>query len=120
VPFDEGGTVSVRRLVVGAAAALALTAAAGCNTSALTKTELVVYFWPSAPLSDHAAALKACSHVSPETVPEPIVKSRLASDAVGDVRFRIDHANDHDLALLTECLNKQPGVQGVDTPDLTD
>jgi hypothetical protein len=64
--------------------------------------------------------LKACGHVSPETVPEPIVKSNLVSDSVGDVRFRIDHANDKELAELTECLNKQPGVEGVDVPDLTD
>ena len=48
------------------------------------------------------------------------MKSKLASDAVGDVRFRIDHADDKDFALLTECLNKQPGVAGVDVPDLTD
>jgi hypothetical protein len=36
------------------------------------------------------------------------------------VRFRIDHADDKDIALLTECLSRQPGVVGVDTPDLTD
>ena len=35
------------------------------------------------------------------------------SDAVGDVRFRVDHADDKDLAMLTECLNRQPGVEGV-------
>jgi hypothetical protein len=112
--------VSVRRLTLGVAALGMIAALSGCNDSALTKVELVVYFQPNAPLSDHAAALKACGHVSPEAVPEPIVKSRLASDAVGDVRFRIDHADDRQIALLTECLNKQPGVEGVDTPDLTD
>jgi hypothetical protein len=112
--------VLVRRLAVCVAAAGLLAGAAGCNDAALTKTELVVYFNQNAPLSDHTAALKACGHVTPETIPEPIVKSRFASDAVGDVRFRIDHANDKELAELTECLNKQPGVAGVDTPDLTD
>jgi hypothetical protein len=92
----------------------------GCNSSALTKVELVVYFQQGAPMSDHVAALHACAHASPEATPEPITKSNLASDAVGDVRFRIDHADDKQIALLTECLNKQPGVVGVDIPDLTD
>jgi hypothetical protein len=112
--------VLVRRLAVCATAVGMVFVAAGCNASALTKVELVVYFKPNAPLSDHTGALKACGHVTPETIPEPIVKSRFVSDAVGDVRFRIDHANDKELAELTECLNKQPGVEGVDTPDLTD
>jgi hypothetical protein len=110
----------MRRMGVCVAAAAAVAGLAGCNTSALTKVELVVYFKQGAPLSDHAAALHACAHASPEAIPEPIVKSRYASDAVGDVRFRIDHADDKQVALLTECLNKQPGVEGVDTPDLTD
>jgi len=108
-----------RRLVVSAAAVAVLAALSGCNASSLSKVEMVVYFQPNAPLSDHAAALKACAHASPEAIPEPIVKSRYASDAVGDVRFRIDHADDKQVALLTECLNKQPGVEGVDVPDLT-
>jgi hypothetical protein len=109
-----------RLLVICAATAGALVAVSGCNTTALTKVEMVVYFTQNAPTSDHEAALKACAHSAPNVYPEPIVKSNLASDAVGDVRFRIDHADDKDLALLTECLNKQPGVAGVDTPDLTD
>jgi len=92
---------------------------ASCNSSALSKQELVVYFKQSAPASDHTSALKACAHVTPEATPEPIASSSLPSNAVGDVRFRIDHANDAALALLTECLSKQPGVTGVDVPDLT-
>jgi hypothetical protein len=112
--------VFVRGLVVGVAFGGAVVALGGCNDSALTKTEMVVYFTPNAPEADHYAALKACSHVSPEVVPEAIDKSTLASNQVGDVRFRIDHANDKELAELTECLNKQAGVEGVDEPDLTD
>jgi hypothetical protein len=112
--------VIARRFALCAAALAVAAGVTGCNDSALTKVELVVYFNQNAPLSDHAAALKACAHVTPEAIPEPIVKSTIASDAVGDVRFRIDHADDKELAELTECLNKQPGVAGVDTPDLTD
>jgi hypothetical protein len=110
----------LRRLMVCVAFGAAVVALGGCNDAALTKVEMVVYFTPNAPESDHIAALKACSHVSPQDVPEPIQKSSLASNEVGDVRFRIDHANDKELAELTECLNKQAGVEGVDTPDMTD
>jgi hypothetical protein len=109
-----------RRLIVGVVAAGILPLLSGCNSSALDKQELVVYFQQNAPASDHTAALKACAHAAPNANPEPITKSTLASDQVGDVRWRIDHADDKDLALLTECLNKQPGVVGVDIPDLTD
>jgi hypothetical protein len=80
----------------------------------------VVYFSQNAPATDHVAALHACAHVTPEATPEPLPASSLPSNAVGDIRFRIDHADDKQIALLTECLNKQPGVRGVDTPDLTD
>lgn len=110
-----------RLLVLAAASAGVIVSLTGCNASSLSKVELVVYFGQSAPQSDHVAALRACAHVTPEAVPEPIeTASNLASDVVGDVRFRIDHANDKEIALLTECLNKQPGVVGVDTPDLSD
>jgi hypothetical protein len=112
--------VKRRRLAVCGALVGGLALLTGCNSSALTKVEMVVYFQQNAPVSDHAAALKACAHAAPNVNPEPIVPGNLASDAVGDVRFRIDHADDKDLALLTECLNKQPGVAGVDIPDLTD
>jgi hypothetical protein len=116
-----GGTIEmVRRFAVCIALGGTIVALGGCNDAALTKTEMVVYFTPNAPQADHAAALKACGHVSPEVVPEPLQTSALASNDVGDVRFRIDHANDKELAELTECLNKQAGVEGVDTPDLTD
>jgi hypothetical protein len=111
--------VSSRRLAGGLAGLVALGALTACNAGSLSKVEMVVYFDQGAPQSDHAAALEACSHASPEAIPEPLATSRLASNAVGDVRFRIDHADDQQIALLTECLNKQPGVVGVQVPDLT-
>jgi hypothetical protein len=110
----------VRRLAMCLALGSVGIGLAGCNTSALTKQEMVVYFKQGAPESDHVAALKACAHAAPNVNPEQLLKSNLVSDQVGDVRFRIDHADDKDQALLTECLNKQPGVAGVDVPDLTD
>jgi hypothetical protein len=108
-----------KRLAVCAAAVASVAAASGCNTSSLSKRELVVHFSIDASAADHAAALAACSDVSTATVPEPMSTSSLPSQSVGDVRFRIDHANDRQVALLTECLDTQPGVVGVDTPDLT-
>jgi hypothetical protein len=113
--------MSKRRAVAAAAAAVGLVlGVSGCNTSALTKRELVVYFADNASQAEHRAALTACAHATPSAHPEPFVEGNLASDSVGDIRFRIDHTDDHDLAILYACLNKQPGVKGVDIPDLTD
>jgi hypothetical protein len=105
--------------IASSAAALGLVLA-GCNASALTKRELVVYFTPDATQSQHLAALDACAHVTPEATPEPFSTTGPAADTVGNVRFRIDHADDKALAELETCLSKQPGVQGADIPDLTD
>lgn len=99
--------------------AVVLAALTGCNDSALTKRELVVYFNATATDAQQRATLKACSGVAPHTSPEPILVSKYASDRVGAVRFRVDHASDHDLAVLYRCLHDQPGVVGVDIPDLT-
>ncbi len=110
----------VRRLLVAALAAGTTLALAGCNTSALTKRELVFYFSPNATQAEHKAALTACEHVTPEAVPEPFDTSGPTADLVGDVRFRIDHANDKEIAEVEDCMNKQPGIAGVDIPDLTD
>ncbi|HWC36717.1 MAG TPA: hypothetical protein VG650_18055 [Mycobacteriales bacterium] len=103
------------------AAVLAVAAAvAGCNASALTKRELVVHFADTATQATHRAALDACAHATPEATPEPFTTSGPVSNQVGDVRFRIDHADDKAIATLETCLAKQPGVEGVDIPDLTD
>jgi hypothetical protein len=95
--------------------------AGGCNSSSLSKRELVVYFDDAAPQAEHAAALRACAHATPEATAEPLVSANnLPSNSVGDIRFRIDHTDDGQLAVLERCLNDQPGVRGVDIPDLTD
>ena len=92
----------------------------GCNSSTLNRRELVVYFTAGATADQHAAALHACTGVAPHTSPEPIVQSSFAASRVSDVRFRIDHADDHDLAQLEACLARQPGVVGAqDSASLT-
>lgn len=109
-----------RRLGLSAAVLAGALAVAGCNASALTKREVVVHFYDNASQAEHHAALKACGHVSPDASPEPFTTSGPVSNQVGDVRFRVDHADDKTLSELYTCLAKQPGVQGVDIPDLTD
>jgi hypothetical protein len=95
-------------------------AAAGCNASALSKREIVVHFTGTATDAEHRAAQAACTGVAPHTSPEPIVHNHYASTRIADVRFRVDHANDNDLAKLYVCLSKQPGVLGVSDPmDMT-
>jgi hypothetical protein len=111
--------VQVRRAGICVAIVGAVAFGSGCNTSSLTKREAVVYFTDTASETDHVDALNACAHVAPDVHAEPITTSTLPSNQVGNVRFRIDHANDRDIALLTECLDKQPGVKGFDIPDLT-
>jgi hypothetical protein len=110
----------VGRLSLVAVAAVVAPLLAGCNTSALTKRELVFYFSPNATQAQHKAALTACESVTPEAVPEPFDTSGPTADLIGDVRFRIDHADDKAIAEVEDCMNKQPGIAGVDIPDLTD
>jgi hypothetical protein len=113
--------VLIRRLVATCVlAGTAMAALSGCNTSALTKQELVVYFKPGTTTAQKLTALNNCKHATPAAVAEPIDHSGLPSDQIGDIRFRTDHADDKQLSLLENCLNKQVGIQGVLTPDLTD
>jgi hypothetical protein len=111
--------VSARALLALVAAAAGLAATSGCNAN-LSKREMVVHFTPSATAAQHRAARAACATAAPDVSPEPIVHTKFASTLVDDVRFRVDHADDKDLSLLYACLQKQPGVLGVDDPmDMT-
>jgi hypothetical protein len=91
-----------------------------CNGS-ISKRELVVHFDPTASPEDHRAARDACAGAAPRTSPEPIVHNdKYPTTRISDVRFRIDHANDKDIAQLESCLARQPGVVGFeDTAALT-
>ena len=89
---------------------MCVVAAGGCNNA--YRRELVVVFGPDATAARHAHALQACTGVAPNTSPEPIVPSSFSSSRLNNVRFRIDHANDRDVAQLQACLSRQPGVIG--------
>lgn len=92
-----------------------LVAAVGCN-AAFDKREIVVQFAPTASAADHRGALHACGNAAPHVSPEPMVHDKFPSTEINDVRFRVDKANDHDLAQLYRCLSNQPGVLGVSDP----
>jgi hypothetical protein len=108
-----------RRLALSVSALLIALMASGCNWGSLSKRELVVDFSPSATTAQRAAVLQACGRVSPEAKPEPFSTAGPVANQVSNVRFRIDHANDHDIAQLETCLGRQPGVRGDHIPDLT-
>jgi hypothetical protein len=107
--------VAATRAVVGLLASyVSVVAVTGCNSEALSRRELVVHFDVAATSAQHRQARAACSGVAPHTSPEPIVHNDYPSSRVNDVRFRIDHANDHDIARLQTCLSRQPGVVGTE------
>jgi hypothetical protein len=94
-----------------------LAGATGCKAA---QREIVVFFAADAPQSQHESALQACTGAAPHTSPEPITPGTHRVARTSDVRFRIDTANDHDIAQLEKCLQRQPGVIGVqDTMDTT-
>ena len=90
-------------------------AAAGCGTFDRTfgKQEAVVHFQPQTPDSVRLKVRAACSHV-PQAIPEPLPTDHLASDQANDVRYRVDHASDGDLAKLQQCLQRFPSVVGIE------
>ena len=106
-------------VVVGSVATtvVLLAGATGCKG---TQREVIVFFAADAPQSRHEDALRACTGAAPHTSPEPIEPGTHRVAPTSDVRFRIDKANDHDIAQLEKCLTSQPGVIGVqDTMDTT-
>ena len=89
-------------------------AAAGCAAFDRTfgKQEAVVQFHPQTPNSVRLKVRAACSHV-PQAIPEPLPTDHLASDLAYDVRYRVNHASDGDLAKLQQCLQRFPSVVGI-------
>ena len=112
-PPVAGGLVAV--LVAGT-----LTGAlAGCGRLGqnITKREVVVHFGPDATSAQHLAARAACTGL-PHASPEPLPGGTRLSQRLNDVRFRVDNASDRELLNLYTCLQKQPGVVGVDIPSI--
>jgi hypothetical protein len=96
---------------------VSLAGATGCKGS---QREVIVFFAVDSPPAQHEAALHACTGVASHTSPEPIAAGTHRVAPTSDVRFRIDQADDRDIAQLEKCLTSQPGVIGVqDTMDTT-
>jgi hypothetical protein len=89
-------------------------AVAGCATfdGTFGQQEAVVQFQPQTSNSARLKVRAACSHV-PQAIPEPLPTDHLASDLANDVRYRVDHASDGDLAKLQQCLQRFPSVVGI-------
>ncbi len=104
----------MRAVTAGAVIAAAVLASAGCAKfdAALGKQELVVAFRPGTSQAAMMKARSACSNV-PNATPEPMPTGANATSRVYDVRFRIDHASDADVARLEGCLSHFRSVQGV-------
>lgn len=100
---------------VGIMLAALAPAVAGCATFDRTfgKQEAVVQFQPQTPNSVRLKVRAACSHV-PQAIPEPLPTDHLASDLASDVRYRVDHASDGNLARLQQCLQRFPSVVGIE------
>lgn len=108
------------RRTAGTLVAVVLVSAplSGCGRygERLRQRELVVHFDPDATQEQHRAVLRACTGIA-HTSPEPIGSGTSKSARFNNVRFRIDNATSRDIARLTECVNGQPGVRGIDIPE---
>jgi len=102
---------------VAAAAAVAVLGwtAAGCGAfdRAFGKQEAVVQFQPDTPAAAMLRARAACSHL-PGAAVEPLPKHVLAVDLPDAIRYEVGSATDAQVARLTQCLQRFPGVVGVE------
>ena len=105
----------------GTAAVIALLAAAAltsCRTTVTLNREVVVVFKPDSTTADRDRVRSECGDVSPHASPVPVGPGTLKSSRVNNVRFRVDKADDAELAKLYSCLTKDPSVRGVTLPDM--
>ena len=106
--------MSSRRVLLPlAVAATGLAAGCGHLAANLAQRELVVRFVPGATPAQHLEVRSACDHFANAT-PEPLPTSTLRSVQLSNVRFRVDKADDADLARLESCLTRFRFVAGVD------
>jgi hypothetical protein len=109
-----------RAVAAAIAAAGLVLAAAGCAkfNAALGQQEAVVHFRDGTPNATRLKVRAACAHL-PQAKAEPLPTDHKASDLLYDVRYRVDHASDADLARLDQCLQRFPSVDGFDVESPT-
>jgi hypothetical protein len=109
-----------RRVAVIASGLAVLGLASGCAkfNAALGKQEVVVQFQAGTAEATRLKVRAACSHI-PNSRPEPLPTDHLASDNLYNVIYRVDQADDAQLAELYQCLQRYPAVAGIttQTPD---
>jgi hypothetical protein len=109
-----------RRFARAAIVACAVLSVSSCSwSSSLKAREAVAHFTPETTAAQRAAARAACLDL-PRARPEPIATDAVSIRAHTDIRFRVDDANDHDIAQLYACLQKQPGFVTAETIPLSD
>lgn len=93
----------------------------GCSQfdSALGQQQAVVSFSENTPNSVRLQVRAACGKL-PDVSPAPIPRGESLSDALSQVVYQINNADDADIARLQECLQKYPSVTGIDIQDETD
>ena len=76
-----------------------------------------MYFQNGVTADQRAAARAACLTV-PHATAEPVATDAVSVRAHTDIRFRVDDANDNELAQLYKCLEVQPGYRTVEMREL--
>ena len=104
----------IRRNVAALAVAAAVLGAGGCGHFAanMRMRELVVQFKPGTPQPVRASVLHGCRGF-PDASPEPMPSSTLPSVQLNNVRFRVDNADDAQIAAVEDCLARFTAVIGV-------
>lgn len=96
-----------------AATAVLTLALTGCGHFAanMRMRELVVQFKPGTTQHQREQVLAGC-HGFTNASPEPVPSSTLLSVQLNDIRYRIDNADDAQIAALEACLARYPDVVG--------
>jgi hypothetical protein len=89
-----------------------MTAGCGHLTDNLAQRELIVQFDVGATAEQHEQVRAACNGFAGTTL-EPRPTSTLESVRLNDVRYRVDRADDAQLARIEACLSRFPFVRGV-------
>ena len=107
--------------VVIAASALFLLGVTGCSQfdKALGQQQALVSFNPGASNKVRLQVRSACGKL-PNVQPAPIATGVPLSAALNEIVFQINNAGAADIARLQECVQKYPGVAGMDIQDSSD
>lgn len=84
----------------------------------LGQREAVVHFKHGTPRADRARVRADCAS-PPAVVAEPMGPGDRMHARLNDVRYRVDHASNSQIATMSACLTKYPSVVGVHLSDMT-